>query len=171
MRGVAVLGRVTRRITAQHVVLRIDDAIVDRFAEFAVDDDNALAHVIDNNAALTVESRAELHELEREFAEYMAEQVTERPMSSSGLDIAARYRSALTTMGMGGDWYEVIDLGPDRVGIAALRSTPKWTLPSTRYVWPGRDILRRSCNRPPVNSRWPRECRRDRRHDPRCGCW
>lgn len=38
--------------------------------------------------------------------------------SVPGLDVVARYRPASDTLAVGGDWYEAIDLGEGRVGIA-----------------------------------------------------
>lgn len=42
----------------------------------------------------------------------------ERPLSKPGIDIAARYEAAGDALVVGGDWYDTIDLGDDRIGLA-----------------------------------------------------
>lgn len=75
--------------------------------------DERLAHTVADLtwAALT---RARLHDEQHAVLVRFQETLLTSPPDADGLDIAVGYRPALGAIGMGGDWYSVIDT-PDRL--------------------------------------------------------
>ena len=60
--------------------------------------------------------RTQLYDLEHQLVTSMADYLTTPPSALATVDAAVRYRPALSTLGVGGDWYELFPLGEDRVG-------------------------------------------------------
>jgi serine phosphatase RsbU (regulator of sigma subunit)/integral membrane sensor domain MASE1/anti-sigma regulatory factor (Ser/Thr protein kinase) len=72
-------------------------------------------------ARATLDSKA--MELERRRNHELAVRIQrgllpDRLLSKPGIDIAARYETASHALVVGGDWYDTIDLGGDRIGLA-----------------------------------------------------
>jgi serine phosphatase RsbU (regulator of sigma subunit) len=62
--------------------------------------------------------RAETHDLEHRMAETLQHHLlTPRTPTFDGLTVAAGYQPALSEASVGGDWYDIIELSPHRVGI------------------------------------------------------
>ena len=63
-------------------------------------------------------ARAQATELERAAVETFQRALLPDDRFSPVLDVATRYEPALDEVAIGGDWFDVFDLGPDRLGIA-----------------------------------------------------
>jgi serine phosphatase RsbU (regulator of sigma subunit)/anti-sigma regulatory factor (Ser/Thr protein kinase) len=82
------------------------------------EDDAALLQLVGDRVALAVD-RARLFEQERHIAEtlqrsLLPEQVPQLP----GMDVAVRYLPAGAGMEVGGDWFDMLELGDGRVALA-----------------------------------------------------
>jgi CHASE3 domain sensor protein len=64
----------------------------------------------------TTLERTRLYHLEHELITHMARYLTPSRASHPGLDIAGRYQPALSNLGMGGDWYDLIELADGTIG-------------------------------------------------------
>ncbi|MEO6469712.1 MAG: SpoIIE family protein phosphatase [Acidimicrobiia bacterium] len=60
--------------------------------------------------------RTQLYDLEHQLVTSIADYLVTPSSGLAAVDAAVRYRPALSTLGVGGDWYELFPLGDDRVG-------------------------------------------------------
>ena len=82
------------------------------------DDDAALLHLVGDRVALAVD-RARVFEQERHIAETLQRSLLpERLPKIPGMDVAVRYLPAGAGMEVGGDWFDMFELGDGRVILA-----------------------------------------------------
>ena len=81
--------------------------------------DPTLRAVLDTIADLVGQTleRAELYEAEHSVVVSLQRRLLAPPPEVPGLDIAAHYEPAVATVGMGGDWYEVMALEDGTVAV------------------------------------------------------
>jgi len=60
--------------------------------------------------------RAQLYQLEHELVTHLAEHLSRPAASLEGVECATLYRPALSTLGIGGDWFDIIVLDDHRMG-------------------------------------------------------
>lgn len=61
--------------------------------------------------------RTQLADLRHRLVVELHDQLLRPPPAIDGLDLAVRYRPAATGLGFGGDWYDVVPLGPDATAL------------------------------------------------------
>ena len=87
-------------------------------AGYFTDDDLRLARSIGASTGVAIEN-AKHHEQQRLAATaFQRELLPDSTATIDGADVCVRYHPGRDGMEVGGDWYDVIDLGGDRVGLA-----------------------------------------------------
>ncbi len=62
-------------------------------------------------------ARAERHQHEHDLIEELQHSLLLTPAEAADLDIAVRYEPAMSLLGIGGDWYDVVRTGPDQTSL------------------------------------------------------
>ncbi|MEO7572310.1 MAG: GAF domain-containing SpoIIE family protein phosphatase [Acidimicrobiales bacterium] len=114
--GGEVLGSFCVVDTQHHEWSDRDRTVLESLAAAASDE---VAHLLARRAADA--ARAEMDDLrvrQRDLLGLLQVSLVPPVLPSTpGLDVAVRYEPANTVSGMGGDWYDVIDIGGGRVGL------------------------------------------------------